>query len=135
MDLPAILARLSISQGSTVRMCFRRDVQVGWHRQRVRVMDQDDKICYCFHVSRRKLVNFVRLERPKVPSQLSLCGGAGTGCGWCIPFLKQIFEHGARKGETELERLTPEEYEKRRAQYIRAGNGTPPPGATPLPPD
>jgi bacterioferritin-associated ferredoxin len=98
-------------------------------------MDQDAKICYCFHVSRRKLVNFVRRERPKVPSQLSLCGGAGTGCGWCIPFLKQIFENSARNGETELERLTPEEYEERRAQYIRAGKGTPPPGATPLPPD
>ena len=31
--------------------------------------------------------------------------------------------------------LTPAEYEKRRAHYVRAGKGTPPPGATPLPPD
>ena len=38
-------------------------------------MDLDAKICYCFHVSRRKLVNFVRREHPKVPSQLSECGG------------------------------------------------------------
>ena len=96
-------------------------------------MDLDAKICYCFHVSRRKLVNFVKREKPKVPSQLSFCGGAGTGCGWCIPFLKQIYEQGVEGGETELERLTAEEYERRRAQFIREGKGKPPPGATPLP--
>ncbi len=94
-------------------------------------MELDDKVCYCFHVTRRKLENFVRRERPKVPSQLSQCGGAGTGCGWCIPFLKQLFQ--AADG-TELERLTPAEYEQQRAAYVRSGGGVPPPGATPLPP-
>src|SRR5881397_3973871 len=84
-------------------------------------MDVDGKICYCFHVTRRKLVNYVRLNRPKVPSQLSECGGAGTGCGWCIPFLKQIYEQAVSGGETELERLTPAEYERLRAAYVRAG--------------
>ncbi len=93
-------------------------------------MDLDAKICYCFHVSRRKLMNFVRREQPRVASQLSECGGAGTGCGWCIPFLKQIFEDGGAKA---LEELSPAEYEQRRAVYIRSGKGTPPPGATPLP--
>ena len=29
--------------------------------------------------------------------------------------------------------LSPEEYARRRAAYVRAGKGTPPPGATPLP--
>jgi hypothetical protein len=62
------------------------------------------------------------------------CGGAGTGCGWCIPFLKQIFNQAVKGGVTdELESLTAEEYEKRRAGYVRSGKGTPPPGATPLP--
>jgi len=94
----------------------------------------DDEICYCFHVSRRKLVNFARRHQPKVPSQLSECGGAGTGCGWCIPFLKQIFRQEV-SGEPieELEQITPEEYASGRADYVRAGKGTPPPGATPLP--
>jgi NAD(P)H-nitrite reductase large subunit len=95
-------------------------------------MNLDDKVCYCFHITRRKLVNFARIHQPKVPSQLSECGGAGTGCGWCVPFLKQIFRQG-REGDTDLERLTPEEYERRRAEYVRSGNGVPPPGATPLP--
>src|SRR5437764_1608243 len=97
-------------------------------------MNLDDKVCYCFHVSRRKLVNWVRRHRPKVPSQLSECGGAGTGCGWCIPFLKQLFHQAVRGGATDLEQLSPEEYERRRAEYVRAGKGKPPPGATPLPP-
>src|SRR5438034_1649685 len=96
-------------------------------------MDLDDKVCYCFHVSKRKLVNFAKRERPRVASQLSQCGGAGTGCGWCIPFLKQIFEQTRGGGAGDLETLTPEEYERRRAIYIRSGKGTPPPGATPLP--
>src|SRR5437899_2527849 len=111
-------------------------------------MDLDAKVCYCFHVTRRKLVNFVRQSKPKVASQLSECGGAGTGCGWCIPFLKQIFQQGApltptplpSEGERgrgegaaagELEKMTPDEYARRRAAYIRAGKGTPPAGATP----
>ncbi|MBI2804340.1 MAG: (2Fe-2S)-binding protein [Planctomycetes bacterium] len=92
-------------------------------------MELDAKICYCFHVTRRKLVNFVRQSKPKVASQLSECGGAGTGCGWCIPFLKQIHA----QAEADLEILTPEEYGRRRAEYIQAGKGKPPPGATPLP--
>jgi NAD(P)H-nitrite reductase large subunit len=96
-------------------------------------MNLDDKVCYCFHVSRRKLVNFVRVHEPKVPSQLSECGGAGTGCGWCIPFLKQIFRQACEGGAIELEQLTPEDYERKRAEYVRAGKGNPPPGATPLP--
>jgi bacterioferritin-associated ferredoxin len=98
-------------------------------------MDLDAKICYCFHVSRRKLLNFLRREKPRVPSQLSQCGGAGTGCGWCIPFLKQLHEQGVSGATTELETLSAEEYAQRRAAYIRSGKGTPPPGATPLPPD
>lgn len=89
-------------------------------------MDLDAKVCYCFHVTRRKLVNFLRLERPRVASQLSACGGAGTGCGWCVPFLKLLFE---RHGEAALDAITPEEYERRRAEHIRQGKGTPPAGA------
>ena len=83
-------------------------------------MNLDAQVCYCFHVTGRKLVNFIRRERPRVPSQLSECGGAGTGCGWCIPFLKQMHQQAAAGGETtELEAMTPAEYERRRAAYIR----------------
>ena len=95
-------------------------------------MNLDDKICYCFHVTRRKLMNFCRRSRPRVPSQLAECGGAGTGCGWCIPFLKQIFRQAVDGGVIEeMEQLSAEEYEQRRAAYIQAGKGKPPPGAHP----
>lgn len=98
-------------------------------------MDLDATVCYCFHVSRRKLVNYIRLCRPRLPSQLSECGGAGTGCGWCIPFLKQLHRQVLTGGATDLERLTSAEYERLRAAYVRAGKGQPPPGAAPLPPE
>jgi len=64
---------------------------------------------------------------------LKACTRAGTGCGWCIPFLKQLHQQAVEGSLTELEQLTPEEYERRRAAYIREGKGTPPPGATPMP--
>lgn len=93
----------------------------------------DQKICLCFHVSRRKLLNFLRIEQPPVASLLSQCGGAGTGCGWCVPFLKQMHQQAMKGRGVELDVVTPEEYALRRAAYIRSGGGTPPPGATPLP--
>ena len=97
-------------------------------------MDLDAKVCYCFHVTRRKLLNFLRIEKPRVASQLSQCGGAGTGCGWCVPFLRELHRQASAGGGSELDALTPEEYARRRAEYVRSGKGKPPPGATPLPP-
>ena len=94
-------------------------------------MDLDDHVCLCFHVPRRKLESFVRVNQPRVASQMSECGGAGTGCGWCVPFLKQIFRRASEGGVIDLETLTPEDYERRRAGYIHEGKGTPPPGAEP----
>ncbi len=55
-------------------------------------MDDDDDLCLCFHVSKRKVVQYIRVNKPKVTSQLSECYGAGTGCGWCRPFLKRLME-------------------------------------------
>ena len=93
-------------------------------------MNLDDHLCLCFHVSRRKIQNFMAREQPKVASQLSGCGGAGTGCGWCIPFLKQMFKQATESGA--IESMTAEEYAAKRASYVRSGGGVPPPGATPL---
>lgn len=82
-------------------------------------MDLDATVCYCFHVSRRKLLNYLRVERPRVASQLSGCGGAGTGCGWCVPFLHQLFERAGQSGD--LDRLSSDDYAQRRAEYLRTG--------------
>jgi NAD(P)H-nitrite reductase large subunit len=55
-------------------------------------MKDDDELCLCFHVTKRKVMQFIRVNQPSVPSQLSECFGAGTGCGWCRPFLKRLME-------------------------------------------
>jgi bacterioferritin-associated ferredoxin len=87
-------------------------------------MHQDDKICYCYGVSLNKLWHFARRRKLSRASQLSECLGAGTGCGWCIPFLSRIHEQ-AREAPPEIDappvdlvNLTPEEYAERRRGYI-----------------
>lgn len=87
-------------------------------------MDLDDELCLCFHVSKRKVVNFVRIHKPQVASQITECGGAGTGCGWCRPFLKRIFE-ASKAGQTD-DLPTAESYAESRSRYIAEGKGTPP---------
>jgi len=78
----------------------------------------EDEVCLCFHVSLAKLAKFHRLHRPRVASQLSECHGAGTGCGWCVPFLEKIFEQLAAGQEPDLG-MSPEEYQRRRREYHR----------------
>ena len=53
-------------------------------------MDLDSPICLCFNVSRRKIIRFIKVEKPRRASQLSECFGAGTGCGWCRPILERL---------------------------------------------
>lgn len=94
-------------------------------------MQPEDKICYCFHVSQRKVMNFIRIHQPRVASQISECGGAGTGCGWCVPFLKRLFEAARQQQAMEID-LTPDEYARQRSDYVRSTNRVLPAGATPL---
>lgn len=92
-------------------------------------MDADDELCLCFHVTKRKVQNFIRLEKPRRIGQLADCFGAGTGCGWCRPYLKRLFE---AHGEASAELPSADDYARARGDYVRAGGGTPPPGATPV---
>lgn len=64
----------------------------------------DDPVCLCFHVTRRKILNFLKVEKPLRPSQLSQCGSAGTGCGWCVPYLERLFQQHQKR----LDAQTPE---------------------------
>lgn len=77
-------------------------------------MNDDDELCLCFHVTRRKVIQFLRTQQPKSASQLSECFGAGTGCGWCRVFLERLW----RAENPEKEQLpTPEQYAAARADY------------------
>ena len=100
-------------------------------------MQLDDEVCLCFHVTKRKIQNFLRVERPRRVAQLSDCFGAGTGCGWCRRYLQKMFD-AAQQGATVAsnvpigEDTEAADYAKQRAAYVKAGGGTPPPGATPV---
>lgn len=95
-------------------------------------MELDDELCLCFHVTKRKVINYLRIERPRRVAQLADCHGAGTGCGWCRPFLKKLFDAAETAGEIVPDLPDAEQYAHSRGDYVRAGKGTPPPGATPI---
>lgn len=77
-------------------------------------MQADDELCLCFHVTRRKVEQFIRARRPAVASQLSDCYGAGTGCGWCRPFLQRL--HAEELGDDAPDAPS---YAAQRAAYRR----------------
>ena len=84
-------------------------------------MHDDDHVCLCFHVSKRKIVSFCKRERPAVASRISECLSAGTGCHWCVPFLKKLHAQ-VMAGEPDPDLpIAPEEYARRRARYRRTG--------------
>ena len=83
-------------------------------------VELDDTLCYCFHVTQRKVINYIRVHKPRVASQLSECGGAGTGCGWCVPFLKKCFAAETSAADSLIE-VTPDDYAAQRQSYIAAG--------------
>jgi NAD(P)H-nitrite reductase large subunit len=105
-------------------------------------LNPDDTVCYCFHVSRRKIETFCNVEKPQVASQISECLSAGTGCGWCVPMLRKI--HLRLCGDNppwwrnlpetpatdrDNEDVDAAAYRAARKQYIKEGGGKPPPGA------
>ena len=83
-------------------------------------MKPDDHVCLCFRVSLRKIRTFLAREDPKVASLISECLSAGTGCQWCVPFLKHLHAQHKR-GETPGLRVSPEQYTKERAAYRQSG--------------
>ncbi|MGC1274716.1 MAG: (2Fe-2S)-binding protein [Planctomycetaceae bacterium] len=88
-------------------------------------MQLDDELCLCFHVTKRKVLNHLRVHKPRVASQLAECGGAGTGCGWCVPFLKKLHRQSVA-GDDAGGEVAAVDYAEARDAYIRAGKGTPP---------
>lgn len=96
-------------------------------------MELDDELCLCFHVTKRKVINYLRVEKPQVAGQLADCFGAGTGCGWCRKYLRRLFDEHRAGAVADVEaEPTAAEYARGRSRYVKAGGGTPPPGATPI---
>lgn len=84
-------------------------------------MNDDDKVCLCFHVSKRKIVNYCKREKPPVASLISECLSAGTGCGWCVPFLKSLHKQSLEGVDEPDLPLSPEEYAKKRTTFRATG--------------
>lgn len=84
-------------------------------------MQLDDTLCYCFHVSKRKILNHLRINRPRRASQLSDCGGAGTGCGWCVPYLGRCFEEFAKTQTLDSDGISVDSYSAARSRYVANG--------------
>ena len=82
-------------------------------------MELDDELCLCFHVTRRKVVNYLRIEKPRRVGQLAECFGAGTGCGWCRPFLQKLFDDANAEGGLDATLPSAEEYATLRQAHIK----------------
>lgn len=84
-------------------------------------MTDDDELCLCFHVTRRKVIQFIRVQQPRRTSELSQCYGAGTGCGWCRPFLARLFarERADSNCLSSEDLVSKEQYAQQRAEYRR----------------
>lgn len=87
-------------------------------------MHPDDEVCLCFHVSLRKIRAYLARENPRVASLISECLGAGTGCMWCVPFLKHLHAEHARGAEPDL-KISPEKYIDARSQYRETNHRDP----------
>lgn len=82
-------------------------------------MNPDDEVCLCFHVSLRKIRTFLSRENPNVPSLISECLSAGTGCQWCVPFLKHLHACHQQGKPVDLT-VSPEVYAKTRLTYHKS---------------
>jgi len=83
-------------------------------------MDPDDQVCLCYRVSLRKIRGYLLREDPPVASLISECLDAGTGCGWCVPFLKHLHaQHVA--GETPDLKISPQRYSEARTGFHKSG--------------
>ncbi len=83
-------------------------------------MDPDDEVCLCFRVTLRKIRTYMAREDPPVASLISECLSAGTGCMWCVPFLKHLHTQHQQGIEPDL-KVSPEQYMKAREGYRATG--------------
>ncbi len=96
----------------------------------------DDDVCLCFRVSLRKIRGYLAREDPPVASLISECLSAGTGCGWCVPFLRSLHAQH-RRGDTPDLPFESDAYAQGRVVYRATGErpADADPPAAPPPPD
>lgn len=85
------------------------------------LVDPDDHVCLCYRVSLRKIRSYLAREDPPVASLISECLDAGTGCQWCVPFLKHLHAQH-QNGQTPDLRISPQRYAEARVTYHKSGS-------------
>ncbi len=88
-------------------------------------MQPDDHVCLCFGVSLGKIQSYLAREDPAVASLISECLGAGTGCGWCVPYLRHLHAQHRDTGRTPTIEGSAEDYKNGRARFKRTGQRDP----------
>lgn len=83
-------------------------------------MGPDDDVCLCFRVPLRKISTYLNNENPSKASLISECLGAGTGCGWCVPYLEELHRCHVEGEPLELNESV-ETYAERRKTYNKTG--------------
>jgi len=83
-------------------------------------MKPDDEVCLCFHVSLRKITSYLDREDPPVASLISDCLGAGTGCGWCVPYLRKLHAQHMEGKAMDLG-IDPDLYGSQRKSFHKSG--------------
>ena len=83
-------------------------------------MKPTDDVCLCFHVPLVKINSYLAREDPPVASLISECLDAGTGCGWCVPFLTHLHAQH-QKGETPDLKISPQRYTEARTGFKKTG--------------
>jgi bacterioferritin-associated ferredoxin len=83
-------------------------------------VDPEHEVCLCFRVSLRKIRAYLARENPPVASLISECLSAGTGCQWCVPFLKHLHAQHAAGLMPDL-KVSPEEYMRARSGFHKTG--------------
>ncbi len=90
-------------------------------------MELDEDLCVCFHVSKRKVLNFLRVQRPTAGRAIGRLLW-GRDRLWLVPTVPAgDVSRGAGRVRPSLPRCpATEDYLTQREAYLRAGRGTPP---------
>jgi NAD(P)H-nitrite reductase large subunit len=73
-------------------------------------------VCLCYRVELGKVCKYLQRENPPVASLISECLDAGTGCGWCVPYLEELHRQN-QAGEALTIEGSPEDYAVQRQEY------------------
>lgn len=84
-------------------------------------MEPDDHVCLCYRVSLHKIRGYLARENPPVASLISECLDAGTGCQWCVPFLKALHSQHMEGKEPDL-KISPQKYAEARLTFHKSGS-------------